>query len=279
MAWELGHAPLLGAQPMTQLHNRTAIITGAARGIGAAIARLFAAHGANLVLGDLDSAAADALATELGPDHRALRADIADPHDAEALAALAQSTFGRVDVLVNNAGIGMNKPFMDTTPEDIERVMRVNLTGTMLCSQAALRRMLPAGYGRIISISSISAQRGNLGRTAYGASKAAIELITRVMTAELAAPGITFNAIAPGAIETDMAAQLHDPATRRGFTGRTPQGRYGAVHDIAAAALFLASDAGGYICGHTLNVDGGFTSAGLLAAKHDDAPASPEGAP
>ncbi len=249
------------------LAGRTAIVTGAARGIGAAIARLFAAHGATLVLGDLDGAAAQALARSLGPQHQALRADVASLVDAEALAALAQSATGRLDILVNNAGLGLSKPFMDTTPDDIERVMRVNLVGTMLCSQAALRRMLPAGYGRIVSISSISGQRGNVNRTAYGASKASIELITRVMTAELAAPGITFNAIAPGAVETEMAATLHDPATRRGFEQRTPQGRYGSVDEIAAAALFLASEAAGYVCGHTLNVDGGFASAGLMGGR------------
>ena len=249
-----------------QLRNRVAIITGAARGIGAAIARLFAAEGATLVLGDLDGPAADALATALGPRHLGFRADISDAADAEALAQAAQSAFGRLDILINNAGIGQSKPFMDTTPDDIERVMRINLTGTMLCSQAALRRMIPAGYGRIVSISSISGQRGNVGRTAYGASKAAIELITRVMTAEHAAPGITFNAIAPGAVETEMSAALHDAASRRGFHERTPQGRYGTVDEIAAAALFLASEAAGYVCGHTLNVDGGFATAGLLPA-------------
>jgi 3-oxoacyl-[acyl-carrier protein] reductase len=251
---------------MSQLHNRTAIITGAARGIGAAIARLFAANGATLVLGDLDGDAAAALATELGPRHRGIRADVASPADAEALAVAADGT-GRLDILINNAGIGGNTPFMDTTPEDIDRVIRINVTGTMLCSQAALRRMLPAGYGRVVSISSISGQRGNIGRTAYGASKAAIELITRVMTAELAAPNITFNAIAPGAIETEMAAHFHTAETRRAFQDRTPQGRYGLPGEIAAAALFLASDQASYICGHTLNVDGGFGTAGLLRQR------------
>lgn len=246
-----------------QLHNRTAIVTGAARGIGAAIARLFAANGATLVLGDLDAAAVAALAAELGPQHRALHADIANPDHAEALAAAADRT-GRLDILVNNAGIGMDKPFMDTTPADIDRVMRVNVTGTLLCSQAALRRMIPAGHGRIVSIASISAQRGNIGRTAYGASKAAIELITRVMAAEHSGPDLTFNAIAPGPIETEMAAAIHTAATRQAFTDRTPQRRYGTPNEIASAALFLASDAASYVNGHTLTVDGGFTSAGLL---------------
>ena len=228
------------------------------------MARLFAAEGATLVLGDLDGDAAASLAQELGPQHRGLHADIAVPADAEALCIAADAT-GRLDILVNNAGIGGNTPFMDTTPADIEKVIRVNVTGTMLCSQAALRRMLPAGYGRIISVSSISGQRGNIGRTAYGASKAAVELITRVMTAELAAPNITFNAIAPGAVETEMAARFHTAETRKAFQDHTPQGRYGVPEEIAAAALFLASEQASYICGHTLNVDGGFATGGLLA--------------
>ena len=249
---------------MTQLAGRVAVVTGAARGIGAAVARAFVANGAAVVLGDLDGGAAEALAAELGGRVRGLRADVAAPDDAEALARAAEQAFGQLDILVNNAGVGLSKPFMDTTPLDVEHAMRVNLIGTMLCSQAALRRMIPRGYGRIVSISSISGQRGNAGRTAYGASKAAIELVTRVMTAELARPGLTFNAIAPGAVETEMAAALHDPATRRAFHERTPQGRYGQVEEIAAAAVFLASEAAGYVCGQVLNVDGGFVAAGII---------------
>ena len=246
-----------------QLQGRTAIITGGARGIGEAIARLFAREGANLIIGDLDGAAAETLAREL-PEAQAIRADVGHPDDAELLAELAEATYGGLDILINNAGLGLTRPFMETTPEDIERVMRVNVIGTMLCSQAALRRMLPRGYGRIVNISSVSGQRGNANRTAYGASKAAIELMTRVMTAELAQPGLTINAIAPGAVETAMSAALHDARTRQAFHERTPQGRYGQVDEIAAAALFLASEAAGYVCGQVLNVDGGFASAGFM---------------
>ncbi len=252
---------------MGALDGRIAIVTGGARGIGAAIAQAFAHHGAALVIGDIDGPAAEAFATTL-PHPQGLRAhgmhaDVANPLDAESLAATAIERFGRLDILVNNAGIGISKSFMDTTPADIQRAMNVNLIGTMLCSQAALRRMLPAGYGRIVNISSISGQLGNANRTAYGASKAAIELMTRVMTAELAQPGLTINAIAPGAVESEMSAALHDARTRRSFHERTPQGRYGTVDEIAAAAVFLASEAAGYVCGQVLNVDGGFVSAGF----------------
>ena len=245
-----------------QLAGRVAVITGAARGIGAAIAHAMAREGAKLVLADLDGLAVQAFAASL-PDARWLRADVSSPADAESLAQLAMDAYGRLDILVNNAGIGINKPFLDTTPDDIHRAMGVNLVGTMLCAQAALRRMVPAGYGRIVNISSISGQRGNAGRTAYGTSKAAVELMTRVMTVELAQPGLTINAIAPGAIETEMSATLHDAQTRQSFYDRTPQGRYGTVDEVAAAAVFLASEAAGYVCGQVLNVDGGFVSAGF----------------
>ena len=244
------------------LSGRVAVVTGGARGIGAAIARAMGGAGARLVLGDLDGGAAQAVAATL-PEARGLRADVSDPGAAETMIQAAIDAFGRVDILVNNAGVGISKPFMETTPADVELAMRVNLIGAMLCSQAALRRMIPAGYGRIVHISSVSGQRGNANRTAYGASKAAIEQMTRVMTAELAQPGLTINAIAPGAVESEMSLALHDAATRRAFHDRTPQGRYGTVDEVAAAAVFLASEAAGYVCGQVLNVDGGFASLGF----------------
>ena len=246
----------------SSLSGRVAVVTGAARGIGAAIARALAAQGAAVVIGDLDQAAAEAMAATL-PRAHGLRADVSDPAGAEALAEAAVRVFGQLDILVNNAGVGLSKPFMETTPEDILLATRVNVVGTLLCSQAALRRMIPAGRGRIINITSISGQRGNANRTAYGGSKAAIELMTRVMTAELAMPDLTINAIAPGPIETEMSLTLHDAATRRSYHERTPQGRYGTVEEVAAAAAFLASDAASYVCGQVLNVDGGFASLGF----------------
>ena len=245
-----------------QLAGRTAIITGAARGIGAAIAHAMAHEGAKLVLADLNAHAVQAFAASL-PSATWLHADVSNPTDAEALAQHATDTYGRIDILVNNAGIGISKPFMDTTPEDVHRAININLVGSMLCAQAALRRMIPTGYGRIVNISSISGQRGNAGRTAYGASKAAVELMTRVMAAELAQPGLTINAIAPGAIDTEMSQALHDARTRQSFHDRTPQGRYGTVDEVAAATVFLASEAAGYVCGQVLTVDGGFTAAGF----------------
>ena len=245
------------------MQGRVAIVTGAARGIGAAIAWTLSAHGAIMLLADLDGPAAERLAAQL-PQARAIQADIAEPVDAERLAATAEALFGRIDILVNNAGIGVDKPFMDTTPDDIARVTRINLSGALLCSQAALRRMIPAGYGRIVNITSISGQRGSTGRTAYGASKAALELMTKVMTVELAHHGITINAVAPGPVETEMAAQIHGARTRQAFHDRTPAGRYATPDEIAAAVAYLASDAAAYVNGQVITVDGGLTAAGVV---------------
>jgi NAD(P)-dependent dehydrogenase (short-subunit alcohol dehydrogenase family) len=249
------------------VQGRTAIVTGAGRGVGAAIARALAREGASVLVGDIDHEAAHATAEALrnaGGDAEALGADVGDPAGADALTQAALDRFGRVDILVNNAGIGLNKLFMNTTPEDIDRVMRVNVTGAMLCSQAALRVMLPRGYGRIVNIVSISAVVGNIGRTAYGASKAALLLMTKVMAVELGGQGVTVNAIAPGPIETEMAAAIHTAQTRQAFQARTPTHRYGTPDEIAAAAVFLASDQAGYVNGTTLTVDGGFAVAGLM---------------
>ena len=248
------------------LEGRIAIVTGGGRGIGTAIARALAGAGADVVIGDLDLEAASRVAASIranGQAAEAVRADVGEAAGAEALVARAVERFGRVDILVNNAGIGLIKPFTETTPADLERVMRVNVTGPMLCAQAALRVMLPRSYGRIVNIVSISGSIGSQGRVAYGASKAALALMTKVMALELGGAGITVNAIAPGPIETEMSAALHSERTRRGYIERTPAGRYGTPEDVAAACVFLASEGAGYVCGQVLTVDGGFAMAGL----------------
>ncbi len=253
-----------------KLNGRVALVTGSGQGIGQAIATLLARHGATAIFSDVvpgraDQAAEAARAEGLTAD--TLPIDVADPASiADGFAELARR-HRRIDILVNNAGIGINAPFLEFTLADFERCLRINLTGAFLCAQAAARQMLahPAPHrGKIVNITSISGHRGGMGRTGYGASKAGLDLVTRVMATELASQGINVNAIAPGPVETELARSVHGGGTHDAYLFLTPQHRYGDVWEIANAALFLASDASDYINGHTLNVDGGFDAAGLM---------------
>ena len=250
-----------------RLSGKHALITGAGRGIGRAIARVFVREGAAVAVADIDANLARDAANELerqGGRAVAIEADVANPASIRAMVETVTSAFGRIDALVNNAGIGGNTPFLDTSLEEWERILRVNLTGAFLVAQAAAREMVKAGGGRVINIASLSGQRGGTGRAAYGAAKAGLDLLTRVMAVELAEHGINVNSIAPGPIETEMAKFAHDAATRAAYERLVPMRRYGTPEEIADAALFLAGDESRYVHGHTLNVDGGFRAAGLM---------------
>jgi 3-oxoacyl-[acyl-carrier protein] reductase len=258
--------------------NKVAIVTGSGRGIGREIARQFAEAGATAVVADIHADNAEAVASQLrteGHAARAIRVDIADPASVDALVDATLTQFGRLDILVNNAGLALNKPFLATTLEDWQRLLDVNLTGTFLCSQAAARVMVRQGSGRIVNVASISGQRGGQGRAAYGASKAGIIQLTRVMAVELAPRGVTVNAVSPGPVDTDQSRGTHTPATRRSYHERIPVGRYGEMSEIAAAVLFLASDEASFVNGHILNVDGGFYAAGLMFDPDDQASEQP----
>lgn len=250
-----------------RLADKVAIITGSGRGIGREIALRFAAEGARVVVADVNPESAGVVAAEIrasGQSAHAFQVDITEPAQVDALIEDALGHLERLDILVNNAGVGMNEPFLTTTLEEWERQLRVNLTGTFLCGQAAARAMVRQGAGTIINIGSISGQRGGQGRAAYGASKAGVLLLTRVMAVELAPHGVTVNAIAPGPVVTEMSNGTHTEATRKSYRDRIPLRRYGREQEIAAAALFLASEEASFVTGHTLNVDGGFHAAGLL---------------
>ncbi len=245
-----------------RLQDRVAIVTGAGRGIGKAIAEAMAAEGARVVVADRDEAAARQTASQL--EATPLPVDIGDPHSMEKLFAAVVDQFGRIDILVNNAGVGITRLVVDTALEDWERVIRINLTGSFLCCQQAARQMMRQKSGRIINIVSLSGQRGGVGRGAYGASKAGLEVLTKILAVELAEHGINVNAIAPGPIMTDVAREMHTQETRDAYHRLIPQRRYGEPREIATAAVFLASGESSYVNGHTLNVDGGFQAAGLM---------------
>ncbi|MGQ0636583.1 MAG: SDR family NAD(P)-dependent oxidoreductase [Planctomycetaceae bacterium] len=250
-----------------RLSGKVTVITGAGRGIGRTTALLFAAEGANVIVADIDSESAREVAAEItdsGGKANPWTIDITDGRQVQSLIAGVVERCRQIDVLVNNAGIGHNRPFLETTSDEWDRLLAVVLTGTFLCSQAAARVMVRRGHGTIINMASVSGQRGAQGRAAYGAAKAGVIQLTKVMAVELAAHGIRVNAISPGPVVTDQSNGTHTGATRRSYLERIPLHRYGERHEIAAAALFLASDESSFIHGHILNVDGGFCAAGLM---------------
>lgn len=248
-----------------RLAGKVAIVTGAGSGIGAETARLFDREGAFVVLaGDRPEDIA-AVAAELSGEAVAVPADISDPHQVARLVDEAHWQFGRVDVLVNNAGIVLSADILSTEPEQWDRVFAVNVRGTYLCIRAVLPGMLAQGSGSIVNIASVAGHIGLHRRAAYSASKGAISALTRQVAVEYAGSGVRCNAICPGTIDTPMVAQAislaPDPeAFRAELHARTPIGRIGVPRDIANAALFLASDESSFVTGTEVFVDGGLVA-------------------
>ena len=252
---------------MFSLEGHTAIVTGGASGIGLATGRALAACGANVVVADIDEEAGARAAEGLradGADARFVRADVADANDVDAMVEATISRFGSLEILMHFAGIGMERHALDTTREEWDRILAVNLTGTFLVMQAAGAVMVEARYGRIVSMASVAGERGGTGRTAYGASKGGVAAMTRVMALEWARHGVTVNTLAPGAIDTALVKRMHDAETRRAYLQAIPMGRYGVPEEVASAAVCLALPASSYITGITLPVDGGFASSGVI---------------
>lgn len=245
--------------------TRTALVTGAARGIGLATARLFLQEGWQVALLDIDAATLDQAMAAIGEPERTL----ALPCDVSDAAALTQAfehlaaRFGRLDALVNNAGTAVFKPLLETTLEDWQRVMAVNLTGPFLATQLAAPLMSEAGGGAIVNITSISGLRASTLRVAYGTSKAALAHLTKQQAAELASLNIRVNSVAPGPVDTAMAKAVHSPEIRADYHDAIPLNRYGLEEELAQAIHFLCSDKASYITGQTLAVDGGFDAVGI----------------
>src|SRR5215813_2040112 len=252
--------------PVMRLKGRVAAITGGALGIGRATAQLFAAEGAAVVLGDVQTAAAEAVMKEIartGGQAITVEVDVGDAGQVQAFVDRAVAEFGRLDVMFANAGIAHSAPFLEHAEAQWHRVLRVNLTGVFLCGQVAARQMVAqGGGGRIIATASINGFRGVENLVGYNAAKAGVIELTKTMAVELAHHGIAVNAIAPAQIDTRLTRGLPDDARRR-RVARIPMGRFGEVDEVARAALFLASDDAAFITGHTLAVDGGYLAGGL----------------
>ncbi|MEF2739253.1 MAG: 3-oxoacyl-[acyl-carrier-protein] reductase [Clostridia bacterium] len=240
--------------------KQTAIVTGGSRGIGKAVAVRLAKDGINLVINYRGNSAAaeetERLCRELGAEVLLVQGDVSCAEDCEKLAAQAKEAFGRVDVLVNNAGITRDGLLARMTEEDFRAVLDVNLVGPWNMMKAVNRIMMKQRYGRIVNLSSVTGLMGNMGQTNYAAAKAGILGMTKSYAREVASRGITVNAVAPGFIDTDMTEAMPEGAKDKIITG-IPMGRTGKPEDVAEAVAFLASEQAGYITGEVLRVDGG----------------------
>lgn len=240
--------------------KQTAIVTGGSRGIGRAVAMRLAKDGMNLVINYRGNSAAaeetERLCRELGAEVLLVQGDVSCAEDCEKLAAQAKEAFGRVDVLVNNAGITRDGLLARMTEEDFRTVLDVNLVGPWNMIKAVNRIMMKQRYGRIVNLSSVTGLMGNMGQTNYAAAKAGILGMTKSYAREVAGRGITVNAVAPGFIDTDMTEAMPEGAKDKIITG-IPMGRTGKPEDVAEAVAFLASEQAGYITGEVLRVDGG----------------------
>jgi len=250
---------------MTTSITKVALITGAARGIGLATAKRFLAEGWAVALIDVEDAQLREAAASLADPVNvlALHCDVSDAAAVHGAMARINERFGRLDALVNNAGVAVFKPILETADDEWDRVLAVNLTGPFLCIKAAVPLMREHGGGAIVNITSISGLRASTLRVAYGTSKAGLAHLTKQAAVELASLGIRVNAVAPGPVDTAMAKAVHSPAIRADYHDAIPLNRYGLEEELADAIFFLCSERASYITGQLLAVDGGFDAAGI----------------
>jgi len=252
-----------GESAMQDLTGRRALVTGGAGGIGMACAKGLLEAGAHVTIADRDDAPCARALAELPRGAEAIAFDVADRAACEkAFAALADR--GGVDILVTSAAIVKAAPILEFDPDEWQRILDVNLTGTFSCCQLAGRQMVARGWGRIVTMSSVNGQIANAGRGAYSCTKGGVDMLTRLLAAELGPSGVTANAVAPIPVDTPMIRQVHGPGDRALWHAQTPIERYARPEEVAAAVTFLASEVAAFVNGHVLNVDGGFMASGIL---------------
>ena len=245
--------------------HKVVIVTGAARGIGLATTKKFLSEDWKVVMLDIDRDTQAQAQRELGKSDNALalHCDVSKPEQVAAAIDRAVAQFGRIDGLVNNAGIAVFKPVLDTSFQEWSEVLSVNLSGPFICAQACAPVMLANGGGSIVNITSISGARASTLRVAYGTSKAALVHLTKQLAIELGAQGIRVNAVSPGPVDTAMAKKVHTPDIRADYHDHIPLNRYGTEQELADAIFFLSSEQASYINGAIVNVDGGFAASGI----------------
>ena len=247
---------------MSRLSGKRALVTGASRGIGRAVALRLAAEGASVALNyRAGREEAEAVAAEIeasGGSAAVVQGDVAAADEAEALVGAAAEAMGGLDILVNNAGLTRDNLLMRLSEDDWDAALNTNLKGAFLCAKAAIRPMLRQRFGRIVNMSSVVALTGNPGQANYAAAKAGLIGFTRTVAREVASRGVTVNALAPGFIETQMIDSIPDDLRAR-ILERIPLGRFGAPEDVAGCVAFLCGDDGAYITGQTISIDGGLS--------------------
>ena len=242
-----------------KLAGKIALITGAAQGIGKAIALLFAKNGADIIVADIFLEKAQETAKEIeaiGQKAMAIKVDVANPKEIEQMVQSILERFGQIDILINNAGITRDKLILRMTEEEWDAVLDINLKGTFLCTRAVIRHMAKRRFGKIVNIASVVGLMGNAGQANYSASKAGVIGLTKTLAREFAQRGIHVNAIAPGYIETPMTDAIPEKAKEE-MKRMIPMERLGRPEDVAEGALFLVSEASSYITGQILNINGG----------------------
>jgi meso-butanediol dehydrogenase / (S,S)-butanediol dehydrogenase / diacetyl reductase len=245
--------------------KNVAVVTGGARGIGLAVAKWFLAEGYRVALLDIDRETLTTTASQLNKPARvlAIHCDVSHPRQVKEAVTQVENAYGRIDALVNNAGVAVFKPILETTFEEWRHVLATNLDGVFLCTQACAPVMHRNGGGAVVNIASISGLRASTLRVAYGTSKAAIIALTKQQAVELGDVGIRVNAIAPGPVDTAMAKLVHSVAIRADYHDVIPLNRYGTPEEMAQVVGFLCSPAASYVNGQVLGVDGGFDATGV----------------